>query len=220
MSNFQNVLDTVAETTLKSGRSLCDVSVVAVSKTFPFENILDVYKQGCCDFGESKVQEALPKIKACPSDIKWHFIGHLQTNKVQKIIGKFHLVHSVDTFKLAQAIETSNITQKILLQVNASEEKTKYGMSENELLSSFEKFLKLENIEIRGLMTMAPWTEDKETIRRCFIKTRNLRDKLASEFDIDLPELSMGMSNDYVIAIEEGATLLRIGSAIFGSRKK
>jgi PLP dependent protein len=218
---YQQVLDGIIEAVIKSGRKQEDVTLVAVSKTFPVERILEAYNLGCRDFGENRVQEAIEKIKQCPKDILWHFIGHLQTNKVQKIVDKFHLIHGVDSFKVAEAISRkSKRKNRILLEVNLSGEETKYGMVEKEILEDFGKIRDLENVEVHGLMTMAPWVEDRGIIRRCFAAARHLRDSLEREFSVDLPHLSMGMSHDYDIAIQEGATLLRIGTAIFGKRQQ
>ncbi|MBA3958663.1 MAG: YggS family pyridoxal phosphate-dependent enzyme [Parachlamydiaceae bacterium] len=195
------------------------IQLVAVSKGHPIESILSVYQTGCRDFGENRIQEALEKQTKMPSDIRWHMIGTLQLNKVRKAIGKFTLIHSVDTPELAQKISSCSLEQNlktaILLQVNTSGELSKHGLSVEQWRKAFASVLALPGVHIEGLMTIAPLVEDKETIRRCFASLREFRDELEKQYKISLPKLSMGMSHDYQIAIQEGATLLRIGSAIF-----
>lgn len=190
-----------------------EVTVVAVSKQRSLEDILQVYRAGCRDFGENRVPEALEKIEKAPQDIRWHFIGMLQRKKVPKVIGKFALIHSVDSPELAKKISLCSADRgaetSLLLQVNTSGEKTKHGFSPQELQKMFPQLLELPNIAIKGLMTMAPLTDDKEQIQSCFSQLRLLRD------EFQLHHLSMGMSHDYPIAITEGATLVRIGTAIF-----
>jgi len=188
------------------------VTVVAVSKNQPVPKILELYNQGCRDFGESRVQEWELKKKVLPDDIVWHFIGTLQKNKAQKVVGHVGLIHSVDSLELAERISMlsvkKNIVSKILLEVNTSGESTKHGFFENEL--AIEAIKNLPGISVEGLMTMAANTEDEEKIRASFRKLRELKEKYA------LKELSMGMSHDYRIAIEEGATIIRVGSLLFG----
>lgn len=195
------------------------IQVVAVSKGQSIDSIMKVYQEGCRDFGESRVQEALEKMKTAPDDIAWHFIGSLQKNKVSKVIGKFKLIHSVDSFELAEKISELSLQEKlvtsVLVQVNASGELSKHGLSPNECQEQFTRFLGLSGIHVQGLMTMAPFVENEEAIRQCFRNLRQLRDQLQTVHQHSLPLLSMGMSHDYPIAIEEGATLLRIGTAIF-----
>lgn len=197
------------------------VTLVAVSKGFSWENVKPAYDAGCRNFGENRIQEALPKIEEAPKDIQWHFIGPLQLNKVRKAIGRFVLIHSVDDPKLAKKISECslevNLVTSILLQVNTSGEESKQGLSPTEWREAFKEVKDLPGISIRGLMTIAPLTEDKERIRSCFADLRLFRDELVDDYKISLPDLSMGMSHDYHLAIEEGATLLRIGSQIFKS---
>lgn len=186
-----------------------NVKLVAVTKNVPVEDISLVYELGCRDFGENRVQDALPKIEELPPDIRWHFIGTLQKNKVKKVVGNFALIHSVDSVELAQEISKQGIDTSILLQVNTSGEESKQGFTEDEFRRDLAMIQKMPYIQVKGLMTMAPLTEDVDQIRMCFRRLRELRDELG------LKELSMGMSHDYKIAIEEGATIVRIGSAIF-----
>ncbi len=193
------------------GRAL----VVAVSKGRSPKQIMELYERGCRDFGENRVAEALEKMEQLPQEIQWHFIGKLQRSKVSKIIGRFALIHSVDSLELAEKIaESSSVAGKvtsILLQVNTSEEASKSGFSVEECKALFSTLDQLEGIKIQGLMTIAPLTEERERIIRCF---QDLR-KLQGELQRRLPLMSMGMSQDYDIALEEGANLLRIGSALF-----
>lgn len=187
------------------------VKLIVVTKNIPVESIQSVYELGCRDFGENRVQEALPKIEEMADDIRWHFIGTLQKNKVKKVVGRFDLIHSVDSFELAQEISKQGIDTKILLQVNTSGEESKQGFSPGEIEKKLPLIQKLPFVQVQGLMTMAPLTENVAEIRSCFRSLRELRDRHG------LQELSMGMSHDYMMAIEEGATMVRIGSAIFES---
>jgi pyridoxal phosphate enzyme (YggS family) len=224
-TRYAQVAQEVREKALACGRKEEDVTLIAVSKTYPVESLHSVYQERCRDFGESRVQEAVEKIPELPSDCRWHLIGSLQSNKVGKAISAFHLIHSVDTPQLAQKIshasEMKGITTSILLQVNTSDEATKHGLSAEEWERSLEIVNQLPNIKVKGLMTMAPFIEDQQFIRLCFRKLYQLREawrgKMREPFLFQ--HLSMGMSHDYLIAIEEGATLLRIGTAIFGDLK-
>lgn len=185
------------------------VRLIVVTKEQPIDAIALVYDLGCRDFGENRVQDALPKIEEMPDDIRWHFIGSLQKNKVKKVVGRFALIHSVDSVELAQEIAKQGIATDILLQVNTSGETSKQGFTVDEFGQAFKVIRGLPNINVKGLMTIAPLTEDVNVIRKCFRRLRQLRDEFG------LQELSMGMSGDYRIAIEEGATMVRIGSAVF-----
>lgn len=192
-----------------------EIQTIVVSKGRAIPELLPLYEEGALDFGENRFPEALEKQEAMPASIRWHFIGRLQRNKVRKLIGRFFLIHSVDSFPLAEKIATVSQEEKwttsILLQVNCSGEAQKAGFAPEEIHEQVAKIKELEGIEVRGLMTMAPLTEDQRIIRACFRKLALLRKELS------LPHLSMGMSEDYPIAIEEGATLLRIGRAFFSS---
>ncbi len=192
---------------------LAQAQLVAVSKKRSVEEIQHFYDLGVRDFGESRVQEALAKMEQLPSDIRWHFIGRLQKNKVAKIVGLFVLIHSVDgpelAYYLSQASEKKDLRQDILLQVNTSGESSKQGLTPEEWKAEYDKVRSFPGIRIRGLMTMAPLDADESTLRQVFSSLRQLKEQL------QLTELSMGMSQDYPVAVEQGATLVRIGSALF-----
>ena len=200
------------------------VTLVAVSKTHPCEYIQEAYDCGCRDFGENKVQELQDKIPQLPSDIRWHMIGHLQTNKVKYIVGQVYLIHSVDSVKLAREIENQaakkNITVNILVQVNVSGEESKFGIDRESVVEMVKEISLMEHIRVMGLMTIAPAVENPENCREFFRELRNLSiDIEAMKIDnIRMEFLSMGMSGDYEVAIEEGATMVRIGTSIFGHR--
>ncbi|MEI7474276.1 MAG: YggS family pyridoxal phosphate-dependent enzyme [bacterium] len=208
---------------IKTDINLEKCKIIAVSKYVGPNEIIEAYNAGIEDFGENKAQDAEQKRELLPKEVEsgitWHFIGHLQTNKVKKIVGNYEIIHSVDSLKLAVAVSDEakkrNLAQKILLQVNVSEEESKFGFNQEQFVQGFQEFINLENLNIVGLMTMAPFTEDRSIIRNVFKQLRLLRDQLESEYTVKLPELSMGMSNDYQIAYEEGATMLRLGSILF-----
>ncbi len=197
------------------------VLVVAVSKNIEPSKIKEAYEAGLSDFGESKIQEALPKMKALSDTIgkyiNWHFIGHIQTNKVKNVVGNFSLIHSVDSGHLLQAISKSAIqkelTQAVLLQVKYDEKK--FGFTANELYNEFESLNSLPNVSIKGLMTMAPLVKNTNLWLDCFNNLKVLKDRLVNNYNINLKELSMGMSQDYLVAVSCGATIIRLGSAIF-----
>jgi len=197
--------------------------IVAVTKYFDESGIEEYYKLGLRDFGENRVQDALAKIEKLSDEIRknsrFHLIGHLQTNKVKDVVGVFELIHSVDSYKLAEVIsneaQKKGITQKILLQVNNANEEQKFGFAPDELLNCMSKLLSLPNIRTEGLMNIAPLSQDDNYLRSLFKDIRLLRDKLQIEYKADLPHISMGMSNDYRIALEEGATIIRLGRILF-----
>jgi len=221
--NYRTILRNVAEIARACGRDPLEITLIAVSKKHPLESIVEAELAGCTDFGENRVQEALEKIASAPPGIRWHLIGSLQKKKVAKIIGKFVLIHSVDTRELAIKISEASINEQtvtnILLQANTSGEEAKHGLRCDEWIEVYRELMDLPGIAINGLMTMAPLTEDQERIRQCFQALRGLRDMLEDQFGRVLPHLSMGMTRDYRVAIEEGATLLRIGTAIFGGER-
>lgn len=201
------------------GRGRDEIVIVSASKYADADGIKQAYDTGLRDFGENRIQDALQKIEILPKDIVWHFIGHLQSNKVNKAVGVFDIIHSVDSHELAMKIDEVAkkmcIVQKIMLEVNMSGEESKFGLPP-ELVESFaEKIIGLKNIELLGLMTMAPLTDDEKILRSVFRGLRELRDSVNSKNNTRLRFLSMGMTNDWRIALEEGATHLRIGSAIF-----
>ena len=183
------------------------VTLVVVSKGRSVDEILQVYEKGVRDFGENRIPEAFSKMEALPRDIRWHFVGKLQRKKVPKILGRFHLIHSVDTPELAFALDRGN--ESILLQVNTSGEATKSGLSPEEWKEHIPNLLQCKNLKVKGLMTMAPQTEDQGVLHKTFASLRLMNE------GYDFPILSMGMSYDYKIAIEEGSTLVRLGRVIF-----
>jgi pyridoxal phosphate enzyme (YggS family) len=227
--NILSVKERIKSVCNKVGRNLDEITLVAVTKTIPPEKIIEVIDCGIKNIGENKIQETEnkikdEKIKIIGKDIKWHLIGHLQTNKVKKAIEIFDLIHSVDSLRLALEInkKAGNIDKKveILIEVNTSYEDTKFGIEPKDTVKLVEEISKLENIKIKGLMTIGSLTEDKEKIRNCFKTLRKIRDEIREMRieNVDMEHLSMGMTNDFEIAIEESATILRIGTAIFGKR--
>lgn len=221
--NLTNVLTTIKEAEEKS-RFHQTVTLVAVSKTHPVSDIQEAYDAGVRDFGENKVQELMSKIDELPSDIRWHLIGHLQRNKVKYIIGRTYLIHSVDSLRLAEEIDKESakhgVITDILVQVNISEEETKSGIDTADAIALVKDIAKLPNVRIKGLMTIAQETQNPEETRPVFQTLRNLSiDIKALNIDnISMDFLSMGMSGDFVVAIDEGANLVRIGTSIFGKR--
>ncbi|WKV12456.1 YggS family pyridoxal phosphate-dependent enzyme [Marivirga harenae] len=207
--------------------SLGNCQLVAVSKTKPNEDLIQAYEAGQRALGENKVQELTDKAEALPKDIEWHMIGHLQRNKVKYIAPFVHLIHSVDSVRLLKEINKQgrkiDRVIPVLLQIHIAEEENKYGLDEEELheLLSSEAFNEMNHVDVQGLMGMATFTDDKDKIRREFKSLKKLFDKTAKDYNdekLNLKELSMGMSGDYEIAIEEGSTMVRIGSKIFGER--
>ena len=202
-----------------------EVTLVCVSKFHPTEAIMEAYACGERDFGESRVQELLPKYNALPKDIRWHFIGHLQTNKVKQIVPFVHMIHSVDSLRLLETInrEAEKLQRqvKVLLEVHIAKEATKSGFTPEEFLSLNTKLSTLNHIDVCGVMGMATNTDDEDEWRRCFREIKHLGKQLLNHSDLQnnsAPQISMGMSDDYLVAIEEGSTMVRIGSTIFGNR--
>jgi len=221
-AHLASVADDIQAAAVRAGRDPATVRLVAVSKTHPAEAVAAAAETGQRVFGESRVQEAREKIPACPPGLEWHFIGHLQKNKVRQALPLFAFFHSIDSAALAEAMnriagETGS-TVSGLLEVNVSGEASKYGFTPAQLRAEFPALAKLPHLRIRGLMTMAPYSDNPEEARPVFRALRELRDELQSAHSHPLPELSMGMSGDFVPAIEEGATLVRVGSSIFGAR--
>lgn len=198
-------------------------TIVAVTKYFDESQIIKYYKLGFRDFGENRVKDAVEKINRLPAEIKensrFHLIGHLQTNKVKLAVGNFYLIHSVDSYKLAEAIsqeaEKQGIVQKILLQINNANEEQKSGFSCEEIKEQFENILNLPNIEVIGVMNMAPLNCSEEKLHYYFKNIKQIYDELQSEYGVELNQISMGMSNDYLIALQEGATIIRLGRILF-----
>jgi pyridoxal phosphate enzyme (YggS family) len=200
-------------------RNPAEVQLIAVSKTIPLEIMREAVAEGVTVFGESRIQEAKAKIPELPGSLQWHLIGHLQTNKAREAVALFHMIHSVDSIRLAleldKCAERAALTVPVLLECNVSGESTKFGFKPDEVLEALAELNGLRRLEIRGLMTMAPFFEDPQEARPTFRALRELRDRLQQRHGIPLPALSMGMTNDFETAIEEGATLVRIGTAIF-----
>lgn len=221
--NLHIINEKIAQKCSFCGRNPDEITLIAVTKTQPIEAIIDVLNAGIVDFGENKAQELKSKAEAFTSPVRWHYIGHLQTNKVKYVIDHAEYIHSVDSIKLAEEInlraEKIGKIQKILLEVNVSGEDAKFGLrNKNDILSITNFCRNSGSLKLCGLMTMAPYTDDLEVIRDCFRKTKEMFYWLNEE-GLKLEHLSMGMTNDYEIAIEEGATMLRIGTAIFGERE-
>lgn len=219
---LKSIRSTIEEAARKSGRELSQIELVAVSKTHPPEAVSEALEAGQFVFGESRIQEARAKIPLVPARARWHFIGHLQKNKIRQALPLFELFHGIDTLELARdlnriATETG-VFPRILLEVNVAGEASKFGFSPEKVTGQLEELLALDRLQIEGLMTIAPYSPDPEEARPHFVALRELRDRLQSEFRIALSHLSMGMSGDYAVAVEEGATLVRVGTALFGDR--
>ena len=213
----------ITEAAAKAGRAAEEVELVAVSKTHPPEAVTEAIDAGQLLFGESRVQEARAKIPLLPGRARWHFIGHLQRNKIRHALGLgFELLHGIDTLDTARDLDRiageAGAFPKLLLEVNVAGESSKYGFSPKKIREQMEELLGLERLQIEGLMTIAPLALAAEASRPHFVTLRELRDALQTEFRVPLPRLSMGMSGDYAVAVEEGATLVRVGTAIFGTR--
>lgn len=222
--NLKKVEDNVDAACKKAGRSRDEVTLIAVSKTKPVEMLSTIYNQGIRDFGENKVQEMCDKMEQLPSDIRWHMIGHLQTNKVKYIVGHTTLIHSVDSLHLAKEIEKQaekkDVTVDILVEVNIAEEESKFGIHKEETYELVRQIAALPHVHICGLMTIAPYVENPEDNRMYFRGIRQLSVDIAEQNidNVDMDVLSMGMTGDYMVAIEEGATMVRVGTGIFGER--
>lgn len=224
--NLAEVQSRIEAACRRSGRKPEEVTLIAVSKTKPASLITEAYETGIRNFGENKVQELCQKHQSLPEDIRWHMIGHLQRNKVKQIIGKTVLIHSVDSLRLAKQIEEeaekTGITVDILLEVNAAEEESKFGFKVEETKDAIYEIAKLPHICIKGLMTIAPFVENSEENRPVFKKLNQLYvDMQRKNIDnVNMIVLSMGMTGDFETAIEEGATMVRVGTGIFGTRYK
>lgn len=210
---------------VRAGRSRDSVTLIAVSKTKPSAMLQEVYDLGIRTFGENKVQEIIDKYDVLPSDIHWHMIGHLQRNKVKYIVDKVDMIHSVDSLRLAETIEKEaekkNCIVKVLLEVNVAEEDSKFGVRMDEVLPLLEDISEFKHIQVCGLMTIAPFVENPEDNRSIFANLHKLSVDISSKNidNVNVSMLSMGMTNDYEVAIEEGATMVRVGTGIFGARK-
>lgn len=222
--NLAVVEENIAKACKKAGRDRSEVTLIAVSKTKPVSMLQEIYDENIRHFGENKVQELCDKIEQMPQDIHWHMIGHLQRNKVKYIVGKVALIHSVDTYRLAEEIniqaKKKNIIVPILVEVNIAHEESKFGISEEDAIQLVEEIAELENVRIKGLMTIAPYVENAEDNRLYFRKIKDLSVDIAAKNidNVSMEILSMGMTGDYEVAIEEGATMVRVGTGIFGAR--
>jgi len=222
--NLERVREQIAQAAAKTNRSVEDVELVAISKTHEAEKVREAIEAGQSLFGESRVQEARVKIPDLPSNLRWHFVGHLQKNKIRHALPLFELIHSVDSIALAEDVnriaEEDGLHPRVLLEVNVAGEGSKFGFKPETLRAEMESLLALPRLSILGLMTIPPIAEDAEDSRKYFVQLRELRDQLQTEFHVDLAQLSMGMTQDFAIAVEEGATLVRVGTAIFGERTR
>ena len=223
--NLHAVEENINAACERSSRKRSDVKLIAVSKTKPITMLREAYDLGCRDFGENKVQELVGKYDQMPDDVRWHLIGHLQRNKVKYIVDKVYMIHSVDSLRLAEEISKEavkkNVTVSILVEVNVSNEASKFGTSADDAVSLIEQIAKLPNILVKGLMTIAPYVEDSQKNRLYFAKLKQIYvDIIHKNIDnVCMEELSMGMTGDYEVAIEEGATYIRVGTGIFGERQ-
>ena len=224
--NLEEVEQRIQAACRRAGRKREEVTLIAVSKTKPVEDLKEAYQLGIRTFGENKVQELIEKYEVLPKDIHWHMIGHLQTNKVKYIVDKAELIHSVDSLKLAETIEKEaakkNCIVSILIEVNVAQEESKFGVHTDEVIPLIEKIARFPHVRIQGLMTIAPFVDNSEENRPIFKKLYQFYvDMRGKNIDnVTMSMLSMGMTGDYEVAIEEGATLVRVGTGIFGTRYK
>ncbi len=222
--NYRKVEEEIEKACAGCGRDRSEVTLLSVSKTKPVEMLQEAYDLGARSFGENKAQELSAKWEALPKDIHWHMIGHLQRNKIKYIIDKAELIHSVDSERLAEAIEKEaekrNLTAHILLEVNVAKEETKFGLMPEETEQAAEAIAKYPHLRIEGLMTIAPFVENPEENRLIFRGLHKISVDIAKKNidNVNMNVLSMGMTNDYQVAIEEGATIIRVGTGIFGAR--
>ena len=222
--NLKRVRELVATAGAKAGSAENEIELVAITKTHPAEKVREAIEAGHTLFGESRVQEARAKIPELPSNLRWHFVGHLQKNKIRHALPLFELFHGVDSLELAEEMNRiaaeEGMQPRTLLEVNVAGEGSKFGFKPEGLRAEMESLLALPRLSIEGLMCIPPLADEAEASRKFFVQLRELRNSLEKEFDVKLPHLSMGMTQDFWIAIEEGATLVRVGTAIFGERPK
>jgi PLP dependent protein len=222
--NLERAHEQIAQAAAKVGRAVDEIELVAISKTHDAAKVREAIEAGQTLFGESRVQEARVKIPELPSNLRWHFVGHLQKNKIRHALPLFELTHSVDSLALAEDInriaEEDGLHPRVLLEVNVAGEGSKFGFQPDRLRAEMESLLALPRLSILGLMTIPPIAEEAEASRKYFVQLRELRARLQTEFHVDLAQMSMGMTQDFAVAVEEGATLVRIGTAIFGERSK
>ncbi len=222
--NLKHVRGRIAGAAERAGRSASDVTIVAVTKTFGPERVEEAVREGVLDVGENRIQEFLEKSERVSLDCRWHLIGHLQTNKVSKAVGRFALIQSVDSLKVAGKLSRvggeRGVTTDILIEVNTSGEESKHGFNPDETVDAFGKIFRLPALSIRGLMTVGPWVEDETVVAAAFGRLRRLKEEVersASEGFV-LEHLSMGMSDDFELAVREGSTMVRLGRVLFGER--
>lgn len=222
--NLNAVRERIARACGRAGRSADAVRLVAVSKTFPAERVNDMVAAGHTLFGENRVQEALDKMPAVTGEVRWHLVGHLQRNKARHAVGRFELIHSVDGDALARELDrraaSAGVVQAVLVQVNLSGETTKSGVDAAGLPALLETTAALEHLDLRGLMTLPPPAPNPDKARHWFTDLRRCRDEAQDRLGRPLPDLSMGMTDDFEVAVEEGATLVRVGRALFGERPR
>lgn len=222
--NLERVRERITQGAAKASRLEGDVELVAITKTHPAEKVREAIEAGHTLFGESRVQEARAKIPELPSSLRWHLVGHLQKNKVRHALPLFELFHGVDSLALAQEMNRiateEGMHPRVLLEANVAQEGSKFGFKAETLRGEMESLLALPRLSVEGLMCIPPLADEAEASRKYFVQLRELRDSLEKEFHVKLPQLSMGMTNDFPIAVEEGATLVRVGTAIFGERPK
>ncbi len=222
--NLERVREQITQAAAKAGRPVNEIELVAITKKHPAEKVREAVEAGHTLFGESRVQEARAKIPELPSNLRWHFVGHLQKNKIRHALPLFELFHGVDSLALAQEVDRIAADEgehpRVLLEVNVAGEGSKFGFKAETLRAEIGSLLALPRLSIEGLMCIPPLTEEAEASRKFFVQLRGLRDSLEKEFDVKFPHLSMGMTQDFWIAVEEGATLVRVGTAIFGERPK
>lgn len=220
--NLERAHEQIAQAAAKVGRAVDEIELVAISKTHDAAKVREAIEAGQTLFGESRVQEARVKIPELPSNLRWHFVGHLQKNKIRHALPLFELTHSVDSLALAEDInriaEEDGLHPRVLLEVNVAGEGSKFGFQPDRLRAEMESLLALPRLSILGLMTIPPIAEEAEASRKYFVQLRELRARLQTEFHVDLAQMSMGMTQDFAVAVEEGATLVRVGTAIFGER--
>jgi hypothetical protein len=223
-ANVKAVRQRIEDTCARAGRQPDSVTLVAVTKGQPPEVVCAGAAAGLTLFGENKVQEAKAKIPLCPGRLRWHMVGHLQTNKCRDAVSLFEMVQSVDSLHLAEELnkraDQAARTIPVLLEVNAVGEASKFGCRPDQLLADLDSINALPRLEIQGLMTVPPWTPDPEAVRPVFRQMRELKQRCEQTLGAPLPHLSMGMTGDFEVAIEEGATMVRIGTALFGPRRK
>lgn len=223
-TNLEEVENRIKEACRRSNRDVSEVTLIAVSKTKPTDMLLEAYHENIREFGENKVQELCEKYEQLPKDIHWHMIGHLQRNKIKPLMNKVTLIHSVDSYRLAESISKEAVKAEvdvdILIEVNVANEESKFGVTTEETPALVEEISKLPNIHIKGLMTIAPFVSNPEENREIFRKLKQLSIDIKNKKldNVSMCELSMGMTNDYEVAIEEGATYVRVGTGIFGER--